>query len=79
MAAERELGTTIGKARFGCGAFLSGILAFLLALNNFSEFSAFFWALVLAAAVSGGLLAKRYGDAFWDRLGGLLDWWRRWP
>lgn len=65
--------------RFGCG-FVMGLVVFGVGSITWSIARGFYGlAFVLIAATIFGLLALRYGDAFWDRLAQSSWWqWIRW-
>jgi hypothetical protein len=63
------------RLRFGCGFVFGGLVAFFVALRELAAFTDTFWAVVVGVAVVFGLLAVRYGDAFWH---GVSEWFRWW-
>lgn len=76
---SHEPGSFEKRLRFGCGFTFGSVVAFGLALQVITEFSPGFWTLVVVAAFVCGWLARRYGDAFWEKVGEafhLLQWWR---
>lgn len=64
--------------RFGCGFLFGAVLAFFLVLRTFTAITNTGWPPVLATAFASGLLAMRYGDAFWRLLSKCCEWFRWW-
>jgi len=65
--------------RFGCGFLFGGVLFFFILLQKLhGSLSDSAWPLVLGAAFAAGLLAMRYGDAFWRLLSKCCEWFRWW-
>ena len=62
--------------RFGCG-FVFGALLVAGSSITWSLASHYYYvAAAIIVGMSFGLLALRYGDAFWGRLSHWLWWWR---
>lgn len=66
------------RFRFGCGFVVGGLLAVSVALQVMATRFDSLWVFVAGvagAAVVCGLLAVRYGDAFWHAVASWFRWW----
>jgi hypothetical protein len=60
------------RIRFGCGFVFGLIVGFFTAITYVFETWGFIILVSLCAAIVCGLLAKKYGDAFWYS---IRNWW----
>lgn len=63
-----------GIVGFGCGFLFVGMVA-LAGSIAYVPLTMTGWAIVVAVAIVGGLLAARYGDEFFTRVGDWRWWW----
>lgn len=61
--------------RFGCGFSFAFVLVAGGALGWAIDSGRHVLAVGIGAGIVCGLLAVRFGDAFWHRLASLLRWW----
>mgnify|MGYP001186307745 FL=1 len=61
--------------RFGCGFSFAFILVAAGGLSWAVSSGSHVLAVAIAAGVVFGVLALRFGDAFWHRVAALLRWW----
>ena len=59
------------RLRFVCGFFFGIFIGFCVLAREVVEFSVSFWSAVAGIGIILGLLAMRYGDAFWRS---IADW-----
>ena len=62
------------RLRFGCGFVFGGIVALFIVAREVTAFTGPSWAAVLGIAIIIGLLAMRYGDAFWRSISHWFHW-----
>ncbi|MEJ2039424.1 MAG: hypothetical protein P8X55_10865 [Desulfosarcinaceae bacterium] len=60
------------RIRFGCGFIFGMILGFFTAITWMTSTWGIVVFVTLGAAIVFGLLARKYGDAFWHS---LKNWW----